>query len=323
VLAILSLAACQTTSTFSTVAVPSATNDADDRIELIGSEPVLKATDLGPYGAILPAAYFEADGVRHAYLIGFGEQQGDQRAFHATSPDGTAWTVDEADPFADLGLDLSPPGPIPGSVLQADDGSWLMYLWGVPSPQSFGAVIWRATAQAPGGPWAADPEPVLTLGASGEWDDLGIDFPAVSRTDDGFVMLYSASNNANREASAIGLATSADGIGWEKAAENPVVTAATCGDEDPDQAAVPRPVPGFDGVTALVYLAGREARVAESSDLRTWTCASQEPVLSGADVPGGGGIHTIAASLIDGEISVLVESLVGNGSELWLATLGT
>ena len=71
------------------------------------------------------------------------------------------WHIDENPPFEELGLELSPPGPIPGSVIQAEDGTWVMYLWGVPAPQSEGAVIYRATASSPAGPWVADPEPVL------------------------------------------------------------------------------------------------------------------------------------------------------------------
>ena len=124
VFAALTLAAC---TDFAGVATPTATPSGAlfAGMELISDAPVLAASDLGDYGAVLPSVYFVADGVRHAYLVGFGDARGDQQVFHATSPDGLAWTVDEADPFADLGLDLSPPGPIPGSVLQADDGSAL------------------------------------------------------------------------------------------------------------------------------------------------------------------------------------------------------
>ena len=100
------------------------------------------------------------------------------------------WQIDENPPFEELGLELSPPGPIPGSVLQAEDGTWVMYLWGVPAPQSEGAVIYRATAPSPAGPWVADPEPVLGLGEPGAWDDLALDFPAVVPVGAGYLMLY-------------------------------------------------------------------------------------------------------------------------------------
>ena len=290
-------------------------------IQLISDAPVVAASGLGDDGAVLPSAYFVADGVQHAYLVGFGDARGDQRVFHASSPDGLAWAIDPADPFENLGLDLSPPGPIAGSVLQADDGSWLMYLWGVPAPARFGAVIFRATADSPAGPWVADPEPVLPLGARGAWDDFGVDFPAVTRTDDGYLMLYGAANSANRETSSIGLATSVDGVTWVKDGANPVIRPDHCGDPDARYAAGPRLLEPANYPNLLLFDVGRGIRIATSTDAREWTCASAEPIVTAADVPGSEGIHTIAATMVDGEISVLVESLIGGsgGSELWLA----
>lgn len=315
----LTLAACTDLAGVATpTATPSRALFAD--MELIGDGPVLAASDLGDYSAVLPSTYFVADGVRHAYLVGFGEARGDQRVFHATSADGLAWTIDEADPFAELGLDLSPPGPVAGSVLHADDGSWLMYLWGVPAPADFGAVIFRATAASPAGPWVADPEPVLPLGESGAWDDLGVDFPAVVRTDDGYLMIYGAANSADRETSSIGVATSPDGVAWTRDAANPVIEADHCGDADARYAALPRLLQPADWPMVLLFDVGRQIRVATSTNAREWTCASPEPILTADDVPGSQGIHTIAATMVDGSISVLVESLIGGGSELWLAS---
>ena len=45
------------------------------------------------------------------------------------------------------------------------------------------------------------------------------------------------------------------------------------------------------------------------------------PLLVAEDVPGGQGIHTIAAADVDGEVSVLIESLIDGGSEIWLGEL--
>jgi hypothetical protein len=290
-------------------------------VELIGDGPVLRAADLGDYDAILPSAYFEADGVRHAYLVGFGQQPGNQKAFHATSTDGVAWTIDEAAPFADLGLDLSPPGPLPGSVLEADDGSWVMYLAGIPAPLAYGSAIWRATAPSPSGPWVADPDPVLEHGETDAWDDGVVDWPSVIRTDDGYLMLYNASGEGDLERSAIGLARSADGIAWERAVENPVVTAELC--DDLLQAAIPRLMRPGGGPFVLIWDAGDVARMATSDDAISWTCATDDPLVGPSDLPDSRGVHTIVAALIDGEISVLVESLIyletTVGSEVWLA----
>ena len=77
-----------------------------------------------------------------------------------------------------------------------------------------GAVIYRATAPSPAGPWVADPEPVLGLGEAGAWDDLALDFPAVVPMGGGYLMLYGGIDG--NETTRIGVATSDDGISWQK-----------------------------------------------------------------------------------------------------------
>jgi hypothetical protein len=302
-------------------ASPSAStrDSAGASIRVVGEAPVLEASDLGDehYGAGLPAAYFEADGTRHAYVVGFGDAQGDEEVFHATSSDGLSWEVDDELPFEELGLELGPPGPIPGSVVHASDGTWVMYLWGVPAPLTEGAVIYRATAPGPGGPWVADPEPVLELGESGAWDDSGIDFPAVVPMGGGYLMLYGGLDGT--DTSRIGVATSDDGITWHKDPE-PVLQADSCGKPGAQYAALPRLIP-TDGAYLLLFDQDRETAMATSPDGHAWTCAGPDPLLVAEDVPGGQGIHTFAATEIDGEVSVLIESLIEGGSELWLGEL--
>ena len=282
---------------------------------------MLEASDLGDghYGAILSAAYFVVDGLRHAYVVGFGDSRGDQEVFHATSTDGLTWEIDDTPPFEELGLELSPPGPVPGSVLQAEDGTWLMYLWGVPAPQVEGAVIYRATASSPAGPWVADPEPVLPLGEAGAWDDLALDFPAVVPMGDGYLMLYGGIDGS--ETTRIGVATSDDGITWNKDPE-PVLMADSCGKLGARYAAQPRPIATATGYLML-FDQDRETAMATSSDGHAWTCVGPDPLLVAEDVPGGQGIHTIAATGVDGEVSVLIESLIEGGSEIWLGELAT
>ena len=96
--AILTLVGCAASP--AATPTPSPSLAATGSIEVISDRPVLEASDLGDghYGAILSAAYFEADGLRHAYVVGFGDDRGDQDAFHATSSDGLAWEIDEAPP---------------------------------------------------------------------------------------------------------------------------------------------------------------------------------------------------------------------------------
>ena len=180
-LAFAGLVACQPDDLAIALAGASASPGSASSIAVVSDTPVLEASDLGDghYSHILSAAYFVADGMRHAYVVGFADERGDEEVFHATlirrprvgNRRGSA--VRAARPGAE------PAGPIPGSVIQADDGTWVMYLWGVPAEAFSGGVIYRATAPSPAGPWVADPEPVLPLGEPGAWDDAGLDFPAV------------------------------------------------------------------------------------------------------------------------------------------------
>lgn len=314
--AVLALAGCASAEATPT---PTTSVAATGSIEVLSDGPVLEASDLGDghYGAILSAVYFEADGLRHAYVVGFGDDRGDQDVFHATSPDGLAWEIDANAPFAELGLELSPPGPIPSSVIQADDGTWLMYLWGVPAPQFEGAVIYRATAPSPAGPWVADSEPVLGLGEAGAWDDVALDFPAVLPMGGGYLMAYGGING--NDTTSIGIATSDDGMTWQKDPE-PVLMADSCDKPGAPYAAAPRVIPTPSGYLML-FDQDRETHVATSTDGHEWTCAGPEPLLVAEDVPGGQGIHTIAATEVDGTVSVLIESLIDGGSEIWLGEL--
>ena len=315
----LTMTACDNALGTSPTPSPSTSGASAGSIAVVSDAPVLEASDLGDghYGAILSAAYFEADGIRHAYVVGFGDAPGDQDVFHATSPDGLEWEIDENPVLEELGLDLSRPGPIPASVIQEEDGTWVMYLWGIPAPLSRGGEIYRATADSPAGPWVADPEPVLTTGELGAWDDSGIDFPAVVPMGSGFLMLYGGLDGS--DTTQIGVATSDDGITWQKDPE-PVLNAASCGKPGAQYAATPRLMATAEGYL-LLFDQDRETAMATSPDGHEWTCSGPNPLLVAEDVPGGQGIHTFAAADIDGTVSVLIESLIDGGSEIWLGEL--
>ena len=305
---------------------PSVTARSGLEVRLVGTAPVFEASRLEGKTAVLPGAFIIVDGTYHAFLVGFGAERGDQRPYYATSPDGVTWTLAEADPLADLGLELFPPGPIPASVLVEADGSWTMYLWGVTDPSGFRASIWRATAPDPAGPWTADSEPVLRGNAQG-WDCLGLDSPAVVRTELGYLMAFVGADLADRNTAHIGVATSTDGITWTKH-DGPVIDPGLCGDFDDRSVTQPRLFASGGGYM-LLYSGNGLTRndaaigVANSADGVAWTCAGTSPILDRPDVPGSDGIHTIAVATTDGQPRLLVESLIGgNGSsELWLADL--
>ena len=293
-------------------------------VTLLGDAAVIQASDLGDghYSAILPAVYFIADGIRHAYVVGFGEAIGDQRVFHVSSRDeGANWTVDSADPFARLGLDTSPPGPVPGSVLSADDGSWQMYLWAYPASVRDASALYRATAPAPQGPWTANPEPVVPVGEIGDWDSRALDFPAVVRDDDGYLMLYGAVGGQHPNEARIGLAHSSDGITWQK--DGLVIEPSVCDGSDSDFIALPR-LAWIGDHFVVLFLLGDELGAASSTDGREWTCIEPFPLLSSDDIPNSDRIHTISAAVDGAGFSMLIESLFtrqvgGVASELWLA----
>src|SRR4051812_32614255 len=95
VLATLALVACQSTTSPSPSPDASASPAAARSIAVVSETPVLEASDLGDghYTAILSAAYFMADGMRHAYVVGFADEPGDQEVFHVSSSDGLAWEI--------------------------------------------------------------------------------------------------------------------------------------------------------------------------------------------------------------------------------------
>jgi len=330
--AVLLLSACSTGPRGSEAAsvlpsvAPSVPATSGLEVRLVGTDPVFEATRLEGRSAVLPGAFAIVNGGYHAFLVGFGAERGDQRPYYATSPDGVGWTVAEADPLAQLGLELYPPGPIPYSALVETDGGWVMYLWGVTDPSGFRSSIWRATAADPAGPWTADPEPVLRGDADG-WDSLGVDSPSVVRTADGYLMAFVGADLADRNTAHIGVATSTDGVTWTKH-EGPVISPGLCGDFDDRSVTQPRLFASGGGY-ALLYSGNGLTRndaaigVATSADGVAWTCAGTSPLLDRPDVPGSDGIHTIALAEGPDGPRLLIESLIGgNGSsELWLADL--
>ncbi len=228
--------------------------------------------------------------------------------------------MDEEDPFAELGLDMSPPGPVPGSVISIDD-EFVMYLWGVPAPRVEGAQIYRAVAPDPGGPWVADPEPVVPLGEPGDVDDLGLDFPSVVRTADGFVMLYGANGGDLPHQARVLLARSDDGITWEKAGR--VLEPQICGGEAADFTAIPRLTVVDDSFVLLVVI-GSDIAALRSDDAVEWTCVRDGPVFLASEISGSDRVHTIAAAGTGDGINVIIEALLTGDdgtvfSNLWLA----
>ncbi len=68
----------------------------------------------------------------------------------------------------------------------------------------------------------ADSDPVFQPGEKGQWDSAWVHQPRVFRTSNGWIMIYRGVSDRNGANMKLGLATSADGIHWERYADNPV-----------------------------------------------------------------------------------------------------
>ncbi|NND01433.1 MAG: hypothetical protein HKN91_01470, partial [Acidimicrobiia bacterium] len=150
------------------------------------------------------------------------------------------WIVDP-EPLLELGSEgewdgsgLSHP-----SVVRAADGSFVMYYDAHirdedVNPDRFiglatspDGATWTkhddpATAEAP----FAESDPIFGVGAEGEWDALRVQHPSVIETTDGYAMLY-MSNHKGAQPGLVwewGIATSADGMSWERSDGDPFWT---------------------------------------------------------------------------------------------------
>ena len=138
---------------------------------------------------------------------------------YATSTDGYHWTRQVSEPVLSAkalsGSNLMGSNLFVTSALVEDDGTWVVYFYTLSGGTFNGpGDIGRATAPAPTGPWTIDPDPMLSPGPSGAWDEVQVNAPNVLKTADGYVMYYDAHGNGTT--SMIGMATSSDGVHWQK-----------------------------------------------------------------------------------------------------------
>lgn len=319
-----------TSSSTGTPATPAATSGpsaADAGLfRIVGDAPVIARTILPNRGAILPAAVTAAgDGTYHAWVIAFAGTPGIQDLHHLTSPDGVTWTEVPDASLEGLSAGLGNPGAFPTSVFADGDG-WVMYFTGTLATEREAWEIWRATAPGPDGPWTRLEEPVLRRGP-GAWDAGTLDFPSVLPIDEGYLMLYSAVPATDRETGAIGRATSDDGVTWTKG-EGPVIEPGLCGGFDARATHQPRVVVQPDRlVMAYAGYGGAPGSppgvgYADSIDGGlTWGCEWPSEALDTTRLPAGQ-VHTISAFQRGDRISLLVEWLSNDGTDVWLADLG-
>ena len=199
-----------------------------------GDQPIVPNGESGAWDDRFtdPGAVIYHDGTFHMFRNGFRGFPAESQVGYVTSPDGFTWTQQGTDPvFMTKDVPYVKIGMFVSSVIVEDDGTWVLYFytWDTNSfPSS--SVIGRATASSPTGPWLADEEPVLHPGTSGAWDDKQVTAPHVIKTEDGYRMYYTAIDSKRNQW--IGMATSTDGVHWEKY-NDPVTTDKPFAESDP------------------------------------------------------------------------------------------
>ena len=303
------------------------------------ASPVLPETSAEPAIAVrhealdadylLPGAALVHDGTAHLWVVAFDDGE-PPTVRHLVADEVGTWTATDATLTA-MNADaigLNEIGPIPSSVLVEADGRWTMYGGGrLPGDR---AVIWRATAPGPDGPWQMHPDPVLEPSADG-WDDHIVDHPSVVAVEDGYLMTYGGESRTARNRGRIGAAVSPDGITWERvhitlpdADDEAAAGPAACGIEARTMFE-PELVDMGDGYR-LHFGAMRTEPVDEmvigelwSGDGRTWRCAADGPVVVPGDLVPDAGLHSYLA-VRGGSDALLVEVLGPDtpSSDVWL-----
>ena len=201
-----------------------------------GEEPIFKTEDV-PYAKIAmyaSSALVEADGtwVMYFYTWDSRSNPSDSVIGRATAPSPLGPWVADAEPVLKPGAtgEWDDKQVLAPHVLKTDEG-YTMYYSGVDTSGT--QMIGRATSRD-GIHWAkynddsttdkpfAQSDPVFQPGEKGAWDQGWVHQPRVFRTTDGWVMIYRGVSAARGASMKLGIASSRDGIHWERYARNPL-----------------------------------------------------------------------------------------------------
>jgi len=168
-----------------------------------------------------PSLLVSGDTLHLFYAAGGADTRG--RILYAYSLDGAQWYRFN---HGKAVLDVGEPGQWDSHFLDTpeivqDNQGYKLYYFGDTDNDPVGGAI--GVAQSTDGiHWQrVGREPVLTPGEAGEWDGLFVESPAVIFARNRYWMLYSGVDTTWRVR--IGLATSIDGIHWQKYPGNPVI----------------------------------------------------------------------------------------------------
>jgi hypothetical protein len=286
---------------------------------------------------VIPGPVIVHDGIQYMFYTGHTYARPNLERGQvgvATSVDGSDWAFTDADPLFD-GSEYAwtEGGVYPTSGLVTEDGTWVLWFSAIPRAFSTRAlVIGRATAPDPDGPWTVDPEPVLTGGGPGTWNEKGVSHASVVEVDGGYRMYFDGhidDLDTDRDR-AIGLATSSDGVHWELhddpatgglyAASDPVFTAAFDDGWDGDRVMAPEVLVDGDRYV-MIYLSSKRRTdqpgflqdwgYAVSDDGITWRRGDTNPVLGNRGAIAF--ITNISAAAVDGIVRVYYD-IAGNAA---------
>ncbi len=172
-----------------------------------------------------PGAVFYHEGKFHMFRNGFVGWPASVQIGYLVSDDGINWIEPQDEPvLRSEEVPYAKTAALASSAIVLDDGTWALYFytWNTGSGASGKGAIGRATADNPLGPWTVDADPVLLPGAEDAWDGESISAPQIVKTEDGYLLYFTGYDKERTQQ--IGVATSTDGIVWEKYAQNPILT---------------------------------------------------------------------------------------------------
>jgi predicted GH43/DUF377 family glycosyl hydrolase len=321
-------------------AFPSAT-PTPEKIQvfnLISDDPIVPHGESSDWDSRYtdPGAVIYHDGMFYMFRNGFRDFPAESQVGLVTSPDGYIWTEQGDEPiFKTSDVAYAKIAMYASSALVMEDDSWVIYFYTWDSSSFPGSsVIGRATASSPAGPWVADPEPVLNLGAEGEWDAQQVLAPHVIQTTTGYVMYYSGVNTSG--AQRIGMATSTNGVQWTKyndpstteapyAESDPVFQPGEKGQWDAGWVHQPRVFQTADG-WVMIYRGTQNVKgekmalgLATSPDGIHWARSALNPVFTPRDIPKAAYIWFDNVLLVNDTYYLFVEGDVNQSTQIYLA----